>query len=168
MALLANELKGKADVYYDDEICQQCTRLLLKEAGLPNGLLPLKDITECGYVEETGFVWLKQKKRIDHVFQSLGRVVSYSTEITAFAEKGRIKKVKGIKTRELMVWLPVEEISLDEPASGKLICKSIAGFSKIFPTSAFQIPEKESQKMNCARPKPVVLMERAPRVVKNN
>lgn len=168
MALLANELKGKADVYYDDEICQQCTKLLLKEAGLPNGLLPLKDITECGYVEETGFVWLKQKKRIDHVFQSLGRVVSYGTEITAFAEKGRIKKVKGIKTRELMLWVPVEEICLDEPATGKLICKSIAGFSKIFPASAFQIPEKENENMNYAGPKPVVLMEKAPRVVKNN
>ena len=54
MALVADELKAKAEVYYDDEICQQCTRLLLKEAGLPNGLLPLKDIMECGYVEETG------------------------------------------------------------------------------------------------------------------
>ncbi|KAF7078822.1 hypothetical protein CFC21_083186 [Triticum aestivum] len=168
MALVDDELKAKAEVYYDDEICKQCTRLLLKEAGLPNGLLPLKDIVECGYVEETGYVWLKQKKRIDHVFQSLGRVVSYGTEITAFAEKGRIRKVKGIKTRELMVWLPVEEISLDEPATGKLICKSIAGFSKIFPASAFHIPEKENEKANCAGPKPVVLMERAARVVKNN
>lgn len=168
MALvIADEIKAKAEVYYDDEICQQCTRLLLKEAGLPNGLLPLKDIMECGYVEETGFVWLKQKKRIDHVFQSLGRLVSYGTEIIAFAEKGRIKKVKGIKTRELMVWVPVEEIALDEQKTGKLICKSIAGITKTFPASAFQIPEKE-EKITCAIPKPVVLMERAHQVIKNN
>ncbi|KAG2637149.1 hypothetical protein PVAP13_2NG502400 [Panicum virgatum] len=106
MALTADELKAKAEVYYGDDICQQCTQLLLKEAGLPNGLLPLKDLIECGYVQETGYVWLKQKKRVDHVFQSLGRMVSYGTEITGYAEKGRIKKVKGIKTRELMVWVP--------------------------------------------------------------
>jgi len=170
MALTADELKAKAEVYYGDDICQQCTQLLLKEAGLPNGLLPLKDLIECGYVQETGYVWLKQKKRVDHVFQSLGRLVSYGTEITGYAEKGRIKKVKGIKTRELMVWVPVEEIALDQPATGKLICKSIAGITKTFPASAFHIPEKEkeNQKMNCAAPKPVVLMERAPQVVKNN
>ncbi|XP_062181909.1 uncharacterized protein LOC133886193 [Phragmites australis] len=167
MALIADELKAKAEVYYGDEICQQCTKLLLKEAGLPNGLLPLKDIMECGYVEETGYVWLKQKKRVDHVFQSLRRLVSYGTEITGYAEKGRIKKVKGIKTRELMVWVPVEEIALDEATTGKLICKSIAGISKTFPASAFHIPEKENEKMNCAAPKPVVLMERT-QVVKNN
>ena len=168
MALTADELKAKAEVYYGDDICQQCTQLLLKEAGLPNGLLPLKDLIECGYVQETGYVWLKQKKRVDHVFQSLGRMVSYGTEITGYAEKGRIKKVKGIKTRELMVWVPVEEIALDQPATGKLICKSIAGITKTFPASAFHIPEKENQKMNCAAPKPVVLMERAIQVVKNN
>ncbi|KAL5204482.1 hypothetical protein ABZP36_009353 [Zizania latifolia] len=172
MALIASELKeAKAEVYYDDETCQQCTKLLLKEAGLPNGLLPLKDIMECGYVEETGFVWLKQKKRIDHVFQSLGRLVSYGTEITGFAEKGRIKRIKGIKTRELMVWVPVEEIALDESKTGKLICKSIIGICKTFPASAFHVPEKEKEKeettMNCTMPKPVVLMERAPKVIKN-
>lgn len=168
MALIADELKAKAEVYYGDEICQQCTQLLLKEAGLPNGLLPLKDIIECGYVEETGYVWLKQKKRVDHCFQSIGRVVSYGTEITGYAEKGRIKKVKGIKTRELMLWIPVEEIALDEPATGKLICKSIVGICKTFPASAFHIPEMENVKRNCAAPKPVVLMERAQQVVRNN
>ncbi|RCV39604.1 hypothetical protein SEVIR_8G248100v4 [Setaria viridis] len=168
MALIADELRAKAEVYYGDDICQQCTQLLLKEAGLPNGLLPLKDLIECGYVQETGYVWLKQKKRVDHVFQSLGRLVSYGTEITGYAEKGRIKKVKGIKTRELMVWVPVEEIALDEPATGKLICKSIAGITRTFPASAFHIPEKENQKKNFAAPKPVVLMEGAPQVVKNN
>ena len=165
MALVDDELKAKAEVYYDDEICQQCTRLLLKEAGLPNGQLPLKDIMECGYVEEPGYGWLKQKKQLG---SKRSRRRTKGTEITAFAGKGRIKKVKGIKTRELMVWLPVEEISLDEPATGKLICKSIAGFSKIFPASAFHIPEKENEKANCAGPKPVVLMERAAPVVKNN
>jgi hypothetical protein len=170
MALTTDELKAKAEVYYGDEICQLCTQLLLREAGLPNGLLPLKDLIECGYVQETGFVWLKQSKRVDHIFHSLGRLVSYGTEITGYAEKGRIRKVKGIKTRELMLWVPVEEIALDDdPATGKLVCKSIAGITKTFPASAFHIPEKENNvKANCAALKPVVLMERAPRVVKNS
>jgi hypothetical protein len=67
-----------------------------------------------------------------------------------------------------MLWVPVEEIALDEPATGKLICKSIVGISKTFPASAFHIPEMENVKMNCAAPKPVVLMERAEQVVRNN
>ena len=36
------------------------SKLLLKEVGLPNGLLPLKDIEECGYERDSGFVWQKQ------------------------------------------------------------------------------------------------------------
>lgn len=177
MALVADDdaelkakAKAKAEVYYGDEACQLCAQLLLREAGLPNGLLPLEDLTECGYVQETGYVWLKQGRRVDHVFRSLGRLVSYGAEITGYAEKGRIRKVKGIKTRELMLWVPVEEIALDDdPATGKLVCKSIAGITKTFPASAFHIPEKENNvKANCAALKPVVLMERAPRVVKNS
>lgn len=187
MALVADDdaelkvkAKAKAEVYYGDEACQLCAQLLLREAGLPNGLLPLEDLTECGYVQETGYVWLKQGRRVDHVFRSLGRLVSYGAEITGYAEKGRIRKVKGIKTRELMLWVPVEEIAAlgDPAAGGKLVCKSVAGITRTFPASAFHVPEKaaaaEEVKVDCARAPPatpvLVLMDRsgAPPVVKNN
>lgn len=44
--------------------------------GLPNGLLPLKDMEECGYVKETGFVWLKQKKKTEHKFEKIDKSCS--------------------------------------------------------------------------------------------
>ena len=65
MANQITEMRSKAEVYNGDALCQEKTKLLLKEVGLPNGLLPLRDIIECGYVEETGFVWLKQKKKVE-------------------------------------------------------------------------------------------------------
>ncbi|KAM1328972.1 hypothetical protein ACFX2F_013182 [Malus domestica] len=48
-SLITAEIKSKADeLYHGHEICQQITNELLSETCLPNGLLPLKDIEECG------------------------------------------------------------------------------------------------------------------------
>ncbi|KAJ6434594.1 hypothetical protein OIU84_018163 [Salix udensis] len=69
MSLVTEEIKSKAEVYYGDEMGKEKSQELLKEVGLPNGLLPLHDIIECGIVRETGFVWLKQKKSINHKFR---------------------------------------------------------------------------------------------------
>ncbi|KAJ3681330.1 hypothetical protein LUZ60_015819 [Juncus effusus] len=142
---ITQELKSKAEVYYGDAISQEKIKLLLKEVGLPTGLLPLKDILEVGYLEETGFVWLKQKKKIEHMFKAIGKMVSYASEITAHVEKGRIKNVNGVKVKEILLWVPVYEISVDDPPTGKLTCKSTGGISKTFPTSAFELPEETKE-----------------------
>lgn len=97
MSLVTEEIKAKAEIYHGDEICQEKTKFLLKEVGLPNGLLPLEDILECGYVKETGFVWLKQKKKKDHKFNKIGKLVSYATEVTAVVEPNKIKKLTGVQ-----------------------------------------------------------------------
>ncbi|XP_020101543.1 uncharacterized protein LOC109719349 [Ananas comosus] len=143
---ITEELRAKAEVYYGDEMCQEKTKLLLKEVGLPNGLLPLKDIMECGYIEETGFVWLKQKKKVDHFFEKIGRVVSYAPEITAYAEKSKIRKVTGVKAKELLLWITINEIAVDERPTGKLVCRSTAGLFRTFPTSAFEVAEKDKER----------------------
>ncbi|CAI0472212.1 unnamed protein product [Linum tenue] len=73
MSLVTEEIRAKAtEVYNGDEICQAKSKELLKEIQLPNGLLPLHDIVECGINSETGFVWLKQKKSITHKFDKIG------------------------------------------------------------------------------------------------
>ncbi|MDK0769759.1 DUF538 domain-containing protein, partial [Clostridium perfringens] len=95
-SLITAEIKSKADeLYHGDEICQQKAKQLLSEISLPNGLLPLKDIEECGIIRETGFVWLKQKKSYTHKFEKIGKLVSYAPEVTAIVEKGKIKKLTG-------------------------------------------------------------------------
>ncbi|KAL5205572.1 hypothetical protein ABZP36_033781 [Zizania latifolia] len=134
---IPDDVRAKAEVYVGDAAGKEKTRLLLEETGLPSGLLPLQDIIECGYVEETGFVWLKQKKKVDHYFAKAGRHVSYAAEVSAIADKGRLKKITGVKAKELLIWVTLHEICLDDPPTGKLVCKAIGGLSRSFPVEAF-------------------------------
>lgn len=141
MSLVTEEVRTKAEVYYGDEICQEKYKFLLQEVGLPRGLLPLRDIIECGYIEETGFVWLKQKKKIEHRFEKIGKNVAYATEITANVDKLRIKNLTGVKVKELLVWISLSEIYVNDPPDGKIVFKIPAGLSRSFPTSAFELED---------------------------
>lgn len=141
MSLVTAEIKAKAEVYHGDELCQEKSKLLLKEVGLPNGLLPLKDIEECGYERDSGFVWLKQKKSTNHKFEKIGKLVSYAPEITAYVEVGKIKKLTGVKTNQLLVWITLSEIFVDDPPTGKITFKTPSGLFRTFPVSAFEIEE---------------------------
>ncbi|KAI8531723.1 hypothetical protein RHMOL_Rhmol11G0157600 [Rhododendron molle] len=146
MSLITEEIKAKADeVYTGNAICQQKSKQLLREMGLPNGLLPLEDMEECGYVHAEGFVWLKQKKKTEHKFQKIGKLVSYATEVTAVIEPGRIKKLTGVKTKELLIWLSLSDIYLDDPPTGKINFQVPAGLSRSFPVSAFEVEEEEEE-----------------------
>ncbi|PQP96131.1 uncharacterized protein Pyn_37885 [Prunus yedoensis var. nudiflora] len=142
MSLVTAEIKSKADeLYHGDEPCQENSKRLLAEISLPNGLLPLKDMEECGYVKETGFVWLKQKKSTTHKFEKIGKLVSYAPEVTAYVEKGKIKKLTGVKTKELLVWVTLSDIYVDDPPTGKITFKTPSGLFRTFPASVFEIEE---------------------------
>jgi hypothetical protein len=136
--LIPDDVRAKAEIYTGDAAGQEKTRLMLAETELPSGLLPLKDIIECGYVEETGFVWLKQKKKVDHYFAKAGRYVSYAAEVSAYAEKGRLKKITGVKAKEMLIWITLNEICVDDPPTGKIHCKAMGGLSRSFPVEAFE------------------------------
>ncbi|CAK7340513.1 unnamed protein product [Dovyalis caffra] len=142
MSLVTEEIKAKAEVYYGDEMGKEKSQELLKEVGLPNGLLPLHDIEECGIVRETGFVWLKQKKSITHKFEKIGKLVSYATEVTAYVEPNKIKKLTGVKTKELLLWITLSDIYLDDPPTGRITFKTPTGLFRSFPVSAFVVEEK--------------------------
>ncbi|XP_004135756.2 uncharacterized protein LOC101222618 [Cucumis sativus] len=141
MSIVREEMKGKAEVYHGDELCQEKSKQILKEVGLPNGLLPLKDIEECGILRETGFVWIKQKKSTTHKFEKIGKLVSYANEVTAIVEKNKIKKLTGVKTKELLVWVSLSDIYVDEPPSGKISFQTPTGLFRTFPVSAFQVQD---------------------------
>lgn len=142
MSAVTEEIKAKAEFYKGDAICQVKSKELLKEIFLPNGLLPLQDIEECGIVRETGFVWLKQKKETTHKFQKIGKLVSYATEVTAYVEANKIKKLTGVKTKELLIWVTLNEIYVDDPPTGKITFKSPTGLFRSFPVSAFEVEEE--------------------------
>ena len=78
-------------------------------------------------------------KQVEHNFKMISKLVSYSTEITGFVEKKRIKKLSGVKAKELMLWPPVSEIIVDDTptGTGKIHFKSLAGITKTFPVEAF-------------------------------
>lgn len=110
---------------------------LLQEFELPLGLLPLADVIEVGYVINTGYMWIVQKKKVEHEFKKISKLVSYDSEITGYVEKKRIKKLEGVKAKEFMLWPPVSEITVDDPPTGKINFKSLAGITKNFLVEAF-------------------------------
>lgn len=112
---------------------------LLEEFGLPLGLLPLANVVEVGFVRATGYMWIVQQKKVDHDFKLISKVVSYGTDINAYIENKRIKKLRGVKARELMMWPPVTEIRADDSPAGKIHFKSLAGITKTFPVEAFAL-----------------------------
>ncbi|KAJ6737770.1 T31J12.3 PROTEIN-RELATED [Salix viminalis] len=142
MSLVTEEIKAKAEVYYGDEMGKEKSQELLREVGLPNGLLPLHDIIECGIVRETGFVWLKQKKSMTHKFEKIGKLASYGTEVTAYVEKNKIKKLTGVKTKELLLWVTLSDIYLNDPPTGKITFQTPTGLYRTFPETAFVVEEK--------------------------
>lgn len=112
---------------------------LLEEFGLPLGLLPLENVVEVGFVRATGYMWIVQQKKVEHDFKMISKLVSYNSDISGYVENKRIKKLKGVKAKELMLWPPVSEIKLDDPPTGKIHFKSLAGITKTFPVDAFAL-----------------------------
>ncbi|OAY24930.1 uncharacterized protein LOC110604798 [Manihot esculenta] len=110
---------------------------ILEEFGLPLGLLPLEDVIEVGFVRSSGYMWIHQKKKVEHNFKMISKLVSYDSEITGYVSKKLIKKLKGVKAKELMLWPPVSEIIVDDTPTGKIHFKSLAGITKTFPVEAF-------------------------------
>ncbi|KAK1299433.1 hypothetical protein QJS10_CPB14g00463 [Acorus calamus] len=136
-----------AEIYNGDALCRKKSMDLLREISLPLGLLPLEDIEEVGLNRSTGFVWLRQKKRKDHLFRKIGRWTSYGTEITAVVENRRMKKITGVKVKELLIWVSLSDIYIDDPASEKVTFQTPTGLSRSFPATAFDVDEAELKKI---------------------
>lgn len=133
---VAAEKQG-ARVWTGHEDCLKQAVSLLEEYGLPTGLLPLVDVMEIGFVKETGYMWITQKQEVQHEFKLASKLVSYDAQITGYIDKYRIKNLKGVKAKELLLWPPVGEITVDDPPTGKVQFKSFAGITKTFAVEAF-------------------------------
>ncbi|XP_076934252.1 uncharacterized protein LOC143600446 [Bidens hawaiensis] len=138
MSPITPEIRASAEIFTGNEVCKEKAKSLLKEYYLPDGLLPVEDVEELGYVKETGFVWLKQKNEIKHKFEKVGKQVSYATEITSYFEKCKIKKLTGVKSKEVLIWISLTEIYVEDPTSDKITMKTPTGISKTFPKVAFE------------------------------
>ena len=102
----------------------------------------MEDIQEFGYNRNTGFFWLVQgKKKVEHTFKKIKQTVSYAAEVTAFAEKGKLRKITGVKTKELMLWLSVVEVYVPKASPEKVTFKTGTGLSDTFDASTFALGE---------------------------
>ncbi|KAL2931654.1 Translation initiation factor IF-2 [Bienertia sinuspersici] len=110
---------------------------------MPNGLLPMDDIEEVGYNRSTGFVWLTQKKPVQHRFEKIGKNVSYDTHVSAFVENRRMKKLHGVKAKEILIWITLNEIYIDDSNTDKITFGTPTGISRTFPVSAFEVEDEK-------------------------
>ncbi|KAM7524990.1 hypothetical protein LguiA_014892 [Lonicera macranthoides] len=142
-AQLIESHSSNAEILHGDLICKERSRKLLEDLSLPKGLLPLEEVEEVGYNKTTGFVWLKQKKKTQHKFKGATNTVMYDTVITAFAEDRRLKKVTGVKSKELLIMVAISDISIKDPSSGKITFSTPAGFSRSYPASMFDLEDEQ-------------------------
>ncbi|KAJ4973875.1 hypothetical protein NE237_007049 [Protea cynaroides] len=133
--------RARAEIVQGKEACERFSEELLKELGFPSGVQPSGELIECGRVRATGFVWWKCKAAYEHFNVATNTKASYTAETTAYVEKGRMKKMTGVKTRQLMVWVPIVEMYID---GNKITFKTPMGVGKSFPLTSF-MNEKEKK-----------------------
>ncbi|KAE8734325.1 putative 40S ribosomal protein S14 [Hibiscus syriacus] len=131
-----------ADIYHGAALCKQKLRELLDKFRFPRALLPLSDLNEFGFNSITGFIWLKQKKKFEYKFKSIGKTVSYDSEVTTFIEERRMRRLTGVKSKEMFIWITVSEISILDIDPCKITFASSSGLAKTFPIEAFALEDE--------------------------
>ncbi|XP_042486410.1 uncharacterized protein LOC122066646 [Macadamia integrifolia] len=144
--------RAGAEIVKGTNACHRHSMELLQELGFPKGVLPLQELEECGRVRETGFVWMKSKAPYEHFFVATNTRVSYATEVTAYVEKGKMKKMTGIKSKQMLLWIPVTEMCIIQTeqkeealVNHKIHFKTPMGIGKYFPISAFMTQEEKNE-----------------------
>ncbi|XVF10317.1 hypothetical protein REPUB_Repub07fG0172300 [Reevesia pubescens] len=140
-----DDQRAGAEIVYGAEECYRHSIELLEELGFPKGVLPLQDLEECGRVGQTGFVWMKQKAPYEHFFVATNTRVSYATEVTAYVEKLKMKKMTGVKSKQVFLWVPITEMSMEDPSSNKIYFKTPMGIGKSYPITAFMTDEEKQK-----------------------
>ncbi|KAJ4770040.1 hypothetical protein LUZ62_054297 [Rhynchospora pubera] len=136
--IIGNNRQG-AEVFTGNDLCLKKVVEILGELNMPRGLLPLNNMEEVGYNRSTGFLWLKQKKEKTHHFNTVGRNVWYAKEVTAYVKDKKVMRLSGVKAKELMLWISVTGMSIEDPDGKKLTLSTPTGLVKIFPASAFEL-----------------------------
>ncbi|KAL6906509.1 hypothetical protein ACP4OV_004110 [Aristida adscensionis] len=141
-AAASKEREG-AEIIRGAEECFNHSKELLKALGFPGGVMPLRGLEECGLVRETGFVWMRQRAPYEHHFRGTGTRVRYDAEVTAYVEEGRMRRMTGVRSKQVMLWVPIVEMSLDGAARDRIYFKSAVGIGRSFPAAAFADEEAE-------------------------
>ncbi|XP_058202987.1 uncharacterized protein LOC131317450 [Rhododendron vialii] len=135
--------KANAEIFYGHAACKERCNKMLEEFSLPKGLMPLDQIEEMGFDRTTGFNWMKQKVKKQHKFLAIGQTVILDVVVASFIEERRMRKVMGVKGKDMFITVTVSDIFMEDPASGKISFKTSAGIARSFPVSAFELAENK-------------------------
>ncbi|KAE7996208.1 hypothetical protein FH972_000949 [Carpinus fangiana] len=110
--------RDKAEIYHGVAPSKQKVHELLEGLSLPKGLLPL-DVDEIGHDRSSGFVWMKQKSKKEY----------------------RLRNITGVKMKEMILWIAICEIYLQDPPSDKVVIAVPGGLSRTFPVAEFELED---------------------------
>ncbi|KAL5230040.1 hypothetical protein ABZP36_028816 [Zizania latifolia] len=134
---MSSKEREGAEIITGAEECSNHSKEMMRALGFPEGMMPMRDLEECGLVRDTGFVWMKQKAPYEHLFRGTGTRVRYDAVVTAYVEEGKMKRMTGVRSKQLLLWVPIIEMSLDGDARDRIYFKSSVGIGRSFPASAF-------------------------------
>ncbi|KAH7666033.1 At5g01610-like protein [Dioscorea alata] len=120
-------------------LCKKKCVKLLEKLHLPHGLLPLLDLLEVGRNKVTGFVWLwQQSMAMIRDFKKIKKMVSYAMEDMGSAEDCRMKRMIGVKSKELLIWFLIFDMLVANPEGEKIAFKTTSRLGRAFPFFAFE------------------------------
>ncbi|GMI72938.1 hypothetical protein like AT5G46230 [Hibiscus trionum] len=132
-----------AEIYNEAGVCRQKVEELLDHFHIPKGLMPLTNLVEFGHNKTSGFIWLIQEKASKYMFKELG-ATSYGPEITGFIGDRELKSLTGIKSREMMIWVTLAHVIVDDTENaGKVTFSTTMGLSQTYPLTAIEDDPKE-------------------------
>ncbi|XP_074290570.1 uncharacterized protein At5g01610-like isoform X2 [Silene latifolia] len=108
---------------------------LLKNKGLPQGLLP-KEVKSYEFNDQNGLLNVYLDGPCLTKFDNR---VKFDSVVRANLTFGELLGVEGLTQEELFIWLPVKEISVNDPDSG-LILFDIGMAQKQLSLSLFEDP----------------------------
>jgi hypothetical protein len=87
---------------------------------------------------------MKQKSKKENRFKRITKTVSYDAEVTMFVENGRLRNITGVKMKEMILWIAICKIYLQDPPSDKVVIAVPGGLSCTFPVAAFELEDDKA------------------------
>ncbi|KAL5202156.1 hypothetical protein ABZP36_013108 [Zizania latifolia] len=102
--------------------------------GLEDGCGTAGGVRAAAGRRRRGRLRARHRLHVDHAAQDGGAPLQDDQQ----ARQLRRLDIAGyVKAKELMLWPHVNEITVDDPPTGKVHFKSLAGVTKMFPVEAF-------------------------------
>jgi hypothetical protein len=76
---------------------------LFQEVDFPRGVLPLKEIEECGFFKEIQFIKVNRKKKYEYLYKTTRNVLFDVSKISQYIKNGKMKKTLEVKVKDFNI-----------------------------------------------------------------